>query len=114
MGKSEISTSSAYRILIEEKENEENVNEKKKAVGNKFRTAMKEKGKQTKGVKAKGNIENKAKKKISLAETSDTRTICVVCLEDHDEDWIQRSSYRGSAHEACSDIPERSECYICD
>lgn len=35
----------------------------KKAMGNKFRTTIDEKGKQTKGVKAKGKSGEKAKKK---------------------------------------------------
>ncbi|KAL3279370.1 hypothetical protein HHI36_016880, partial [Cryptolaemus montrouzieri] len=48
---------------LEEKENEKTVNEKKTAVKNKFRIAMKEKSKQTKGVEAKRNDRNKPKKR---------------------------------------------------
>lgn len=79
-----------------------------------FKTAIEEKGESIKGGKAKGKREEKAKEKQPLIETLNTKTTCVVCLEVHDEDWIQCSSCCGWAHEACADIPECSEAYICD
>ncbi|KAJ8731534.1 hypothetical protein PYW07_004698 [Mythimna separata] len=42
------------------------------------------------------------------------KTICVVCFEDCIEDWIQCSSCLGWAHEACADVPECGDGYICD
>jgi hypothetical protein len=65
--------------------------------------------------KPKGKDEGKAKKNQPLIEASQTGEItCVVCLEGYDEDWIQCSSCRGWADEACADTPECSETYICD
>ncbi|CAG5043387.1 unnamed protein product [Parnassius apollo] len=86
------------------------------------------KGKQTKGIKTKGksvdkgkeatNVKPKGKKGSEvepLTETSNTNIIiCVVYLEDTDEDWIQCSSCRGWVHEACADIPECGDGFICD
>ncbi|CAG9562813.1 unnamed protein product [Danaus chrysippus] len=102
--------------------------DKKKEIKSKFEVAMRGKGKQTKGIKTKGksvdkgkeatNVKPKGKKGSEvepLTETSNTNiTICVVCLEDTDEDWIQCSSCRGWIHEACADIPECGDDYICD
>jgi hypothetical protein len=113
--RSEILTSSPYKIAAEEKENEKNIKEKKKEMGMKFKTAINDKGKVTTNVKAKGKSDSKAKKKNPLTETSNTeKTTCVVCLEDHDEDWIQCISCQGWAHEECADIPECGDAYICD
>ncbi|GBP19771.1 Pogo transposable element with KRAB domain [Eumeta japonica] len=112
--KSEILISSPYKVVVEEKENEKSTKNKKKEIGNKFKTAIREKGKQTKGIKVKGKSGDKVKKNEPLIEVNNTRTVCVVFLEDHDEDWIQCSSCRGWAHEACADIPECSKGYICD
>ncbi|XP_045539956.1 uncharacterized protein LOC106708676 isoform X1 [Papilio machaon] len=126
--RSEILTSSPYKKLAEEKENEKNMKDKKEEIKSKFEVAMGGKGKQTKGIKTKGksvdkgkeatNVKPKGKKGSEvrpLTETSNTNiTICVVCLEDTDEDWIQCSSCRGWVHEACADIPECGDGYICD
>ncbi|CAG9566689.1 unnamed protein product [Danaus chrysippus] len=126
--RSEILTSSPYKKVVEEKENEKNMKDKKKEIKSKFEVAMRGKGKQTKGIKTKGksvdkgkeatNVKPKGKKGSEvepLTETSNTNiTICVVCLEDTDEDWIQCSSCRGWIHEACADIPECGDDYICD
>ncbi|CAH1995991.1 unnamed protein product [Acanthoscelides obtectus] len=59
---------------------------------NKVKRAREEKGKQTKGVKAKEKSGDKTKKMEPLPE----RYTWVVCLEDHDEDWIQCSSCQGT------------------
>lgn len=129
--RSEILTSSPYKIAVEEKENEKNAKEEKKKIKTKFITVTeedgqqtkdvnakgrgKEKGKQAKGVKAKGKSGDKTKKKQPLKEITEVgRTTCVVCLEDYDEDWIQCTSCQGWAHEACADVPECSDGYICD
>lgn len=129
--RSEILTSTSYKIAVEEKENEKNAKEEKKRMKTKFKIEKEEnkqqtkvvkakerseeKGKRTRGVKAKGKNEHKAKKKQSLTEISEgEKTTCVVCLEDYDEDWLQCSSCHGWAHEACAAIPESSDDYICD
>lgn len=49
-----------------------------------------------------------------LSKEMREKTTCVVCLEDHDEDWIQCSSCQEWAHEACADVPECGDTYICD
>lgn len=110
--RSEILTSSPYKKVAEEKENEKNMKDKKKEIKSKFEVAMGGKGKQTKGIKAKGK---KGSEVEPLTETSNTNiTTCEVCLEVTDEDWIQCSSCRGWVHEACADIPECGDGYICD
>ncbi|KAJ8962215.1 hypothetical protein NQ318_018187 [Aromia moschata] len=109
--KSEILTSSPYKIAVEEKENEKKAKEAKKGVKKKF-AVLEENEKQ-----AKCRKEISAKKcvpKKTGQENSNTKTECVVCLEDYDEDWIQCCSCQGWAHEACADIPECSDAYICD
>lgn len=125
--RSEILTSSPYKI-VEEKENEKEniVKNKKKEIGFQFKVAIEgnvkqtkgksiEKGKQAKGVKSKGKNGDKAKKVELQEQTSNAdTTICVVCLEDYIEDWIQCSSCLGWAHEACADVPECGDGYICD
>ncbi|CAK1588229.1 unnamed protein product [Parnassius mnemosyne] len=126
--RSEILTSSPYKKVVEEKENEKNMKDKRKEIKSKFKVAMGGKGKQTKRNKTKGksvdkgkeatNVRPKGKKGSEvepLTETSNTNiTICVVSLEDTDEDWIQCSSCRGWVHEACADIPECGDGFICD
>lgn len=113
--KSEILTSSPYKKAATEKENEKNLKDKKKEIGAKFQTAIKEKGKRTKGLKSKGKSGSNPKEREPLTEMQNTEsTTCVVCLEDHNEDWIQCSSCQGWAHEACADIPESGDAYICD
>jgi len=37
-----------------------------------------------------------------------------IYLENNEEDWIQCSSCQKWTHEACADISECSENYICD
>ncbi|XP_045457552.1 tigger transposable element-derived protein 6-like [Melitaea cinxia] len=112
--KSEILTSSPYKIIVEEKENEKNIKEKQKILGLKFNTTLAEKGKQTKGLMIKGKNRKKKEPLTQIPEPDNDKTTCVVCLEDHNEDWIQCSSCNGWAHEACADIPECADAYICD
>jgi len=38
----------------------------------------------------------------------------MICLENNEKDWIQYSSCQKWAHEACADISECSDNYICD
>ncbi|XP_026728373.1 uncharacterized protein LOC113494293 [Trichoplusia ni] len=121
--RSEILTSSPYKKLAEEKENEKNTKDKKKEIKSKIEVALGGKGKQTKGksvdkrkeaTKVKPN-EKKRREVEPLTEISNTnKTICVVCLETSEEDWIQCSSCLGWVHEACADIPESGDGYICD
>lgn len=113
--RSEILTSSPYKITVQEKENEKSQKEQKKGMGNKYKTEIEKKGKQTKCVQAKGKNSYNDKKKEPLTVISNMeKTTCVVCLEDHDEDWIQCSSCQEWAHEACADVPECGDTYICD
>lgn len=51
--RSEILTSSPYKKVAEEKENEKNMEDKKKEIKSKFEVAMGGKGKQTKGIRTK-------------------------------------------------------------
>lgn len=113
--RSEILTSSPYKIAVEEKEKVKNAKEEKKIMRTNFKAAIEGKGKQTTGLKTKGKSGDKSKKKETSTKTPKIgTTTCVVCLEDNDEDWIQCSSCHGWAHEACADIPECSDAYICD
>lgn len=95
--KSEILTDSPYKERLEEKENEK----KRKEQGNR----------KFKKTKDKTKIK---KTKVSPIEKQLKKYYCVVCCEDHDEDWIQCGSCKGWAHEACADIPECSDLYVCD
>jgi len=98
--KSQILTSSSYKLLIEEKENEKKVKEQKKNLGNKFK---------------KTNRPEKIKKtRVLTPKNTSDDTTCVVCLESNEEDWIQCSNCQEWAHEACADIPECFDDYICD
>lgn len=94
--KSEILTDSPYKERLEEKENE-----KKRKEGNlQFK---------------KTNDKRKIKKtKETAIEKQLQKFYCVVCCEDYDEDWIQCGACKGWAHEACADIPECSDAYVCD
>lgn len=95
--KSEILTDSPYKESLEEKDNEK----KKKEEGTcKF-----------KKTNDKGKIR---KTKVKPIEKQLKKYYCVVCCEDCDEDWIQCGSCKGWAHEACADIPECSNVYVCD
>lgn len=96
---STVLTSSPYKLLLEEKENEEKAKEQKKNLGNKFKKTNREKIKKTRALTPKNTNED---------------TICVVCLESNKEDWIQCSNCQKWVHEACADIPECSDDYICD
>lgn len=99
--KSQILTSSPYKLFVEEKENEKTAKESKKILTTKFK---------------KTNRPEKIKKSRiqTPAQNLNTVTTCVVCLENNDEDWIQCSNCKQWAHEACADIPECSDNYICD
>ena len=89
--KSEVLTSLAHKLLTEEKEIKKRLKEQKK------------------------NLRNKLKKTRTLKpRDTNQETVCVVCLETNEEDWIQCSSCQKWAHEACADISECSEDYICD
>jgi len=97
--KSEILTSLPYKRIIEEKENEKKVKEQKN-----LRKIFK-----------KSNQPEKIKKsKVLASTTTNIKDTCVICLESNDEDWIQCSDCHGWAHEACADISECSDNYICD
>lgn len=111
--RSEILTSSPYKIAVEEKEKVKNAKEEKKIMRTNFKAAIEGKGKQTTGQKTKGKSGDKSKKKETSTKTPKIgTTTCVVCLEDNDEDWIQCSSCHGWAHEACADIPVCSDAHM--
>lgn len=42
------------------------------------------------------------------------KTICPLCLESHEEDWIQCGNCKVWVHEACANISELTNQYICD
>lgn len=86
--------------MVEEKENEKKAKEQKKKVGKKFK---------------KTNRPDKIQKSKELTpKETNEETVCVVCLETNNEDWIQCANCQEWAHEACADILECSNNYICD
>lgn len=96
--KSEILTGSPYKQQLQEKEREKKKKEETSRKGKKTNDKTK-----IKKTKAKQVVEDKQ-----------VKYFCVVCCEDYDEDWIQCGLCKGWAHEACADISEWSDAYICD
>lgn len=92
--------------MLEEKENIKMSKTKKREPDNKQQAAKPRKSKKT--AKAVGRYT------IGAREATKNRTICLLCLEDNNEDWIQCCNCKKWAHEACADVPECSEQYICD
>ncbi|XP_022819194.1 uncharacterized protein LOC111351487 isoform X1 [Spodoptera litura] len=107
--KSQILTASPYKLSLENKENEKLLKEQKKLQRTFKKTDKADKIKKTKVLPLK-----EKEQQSNVSSQAHQETSCVVCLEDHDEDWIQCNSCKEWAHEACADIPECSELYICD
>lgn len=107
--KSQILTASPYKLSLENKENEKLLKEQKKLQRTFKKTDKADKIKKTKVLPLK-----EKEQQSNVSSQAHQETSCVVCLEDHDEDWIQCNSCKEWADEACADIPECSELYICD
>ena len=61
----------------------------------------------------KGKKTTKTAKK-SFEFGSKDKTLCIICGEMFDEDWIQCSSCKGWAHENCTSLEGKSLYYVCD
>ncbi|XP_067216924.1 uncharacterized protein [Linepithema humile] len=116
--KSAILTSSSYKKTLEEKENVKLEKSIKKPSSNKLQNSR---GKKTtnkleipRGKKTYDRSKVKNSNCRLTVHNAKEKTACVICLEDNEEDWIQCCSCMEWAHEACADIPETKQEYICD
>lgn len=102
--RSEILTDSPYKTILEEKRVEKQRVESMKR-GKKLLSGKDVSKKSKKSKKIDGNKQQQA--------TSE-QTTCPLCLESHEEDWIQCGNCKAWVHEACANISEYSNQYICD
>lgn len=115
--KSEIITSSPYKRILEEKRaNKRGVESAKRR---KSLLSGKDVSKKGKTLVSGRDVSKKAKKNKKENLTPPHRpieeeTICPLCLESHEEDWIQCGNCKVWVHEACANISELSNQYICD
>lgn len=101
--KSEILTSSPYKNALAESKAA-----KSKPAGKK--TNDPKKIKKTK----KSTTKPKSTTIPSSITTTQKITTCLLCQEDHDENWIMCQACNQWAHEACAGVDEDSDTYICD
>lgn len=102
--RSEIYTSSPYKNMLEEKQKD---------------TKRVESAKRGKSLMSGKDVSKKSKKNKTDNQNhqqgpTQAVTFCPLCLESHDEDWIQCGNCKAWIHEACANISELSNQYICD
>lgn len=114
--KSEIYTSSPYKKMLEQKRSDKSVESAKRGKSLLSGQDTSKKGKNLvsgKDVSKKGK--NKKKENQSPPHRPiEEKTICPLCLESHEEDWIQCGNCKVWVHEACANISELTNQYICD
>lgn len=115
-GKTAILTSSPYKAELEAMEQEKNEKQ------NKLKRKLVKKPTEPNPKYPKAKNEKKIKKNqdpLSSDEEENSDDACIFCNElyidsKHKEGWIQCSSCRGWAHEACSSVDESDVNFICD
>lgn len=107
-------TSSPYKAKLEAEEKEKN--EKNKPKKRLFETLEKKrpakKGKRQEGKKIKPE-------KLRESSSDEEQDACIFCNELYlhskaKEGWIQCSQCHGWAHEACTNVEEEDDTFICD
>lgn len=115
--KSEIFTSSPYKVMLEQKiVDKRSVESVKRGKNLLSEEEVSKKGKRLlSGKDTSKNIKKKQKGDHSPPRNpTEEKTTCPLCLESHEEDWIQCRSCKIWAHEACANLSELSNQYICD
>lgn len=96
--RSEILTSTPYKSMMEEKSKRGKTIETKKR----------------QNCKRNLDFECGKSRNVVTSNSSESKTQCIICQEEFDEDWIQCSTCKGWAHEECASIDPADVYYHCD
>lgn len=124
--RSEIITGSPYKEILEEKKANKRLTESLNQGNNLLverdvnkKKVSRKNVKKGKSLLSGRDVSKKTKKtkneNLPPPRTPDEeKTVCPLCAESNEEDWIQCGNCKNWVHEACANISELSNQYICD
>ncbi|CAH1987730.1 unnamed protein product [Acanthoscelides obtectus] len=113
--RSEIITSSPYKRMLEEKRaDKRNVEQLKKKVNVSEKDVIKKGKSLLSGRDVSKKTKTNKNENLPPPRRSIEETVCPLCAESHEEDWIQCGNCKIWVHEACANVSELSDQYICD